>query len=132
MNLGAWVTIVATAALLVANYRKSRAAEWIAKPIAAAGFVVSALQHGALGSTYGVCVLVALCRPYAAGAPAVPASNRQIAEELVLGVETVKTHMRALAEAFGLEDLPQHQKRATLAARALDLGVVGPEDLAAG
>jgi pSer/pThr/pTyr-binding forkhead associated (FHA) protein len=74
-------------------------------------------------------VLVALCRPYAAGTPAVPASNRQIAAELVLGVETVKTHMRALAEAFGLEDLPQHLKRATLAARALELGVVTPEDL---
>jgi DNA-binding NarL/FixJ family response regulator len=54
----------------------------------------------------------------------VPASNRQIAEELFLGIETVKTHVRALAEAFGLEALPQHQKRATLAARALDLGVV--------
>ena len=27
-----------------------------------------------------------------------PASNRQIAEELVLGLETVKSHMRALFE----------------------------------
>jgi hypothetical protein len=72
-------------------------------------------------------VLVALCRPCAAGG-AVPASNRQIADELVLGVETVKTHMRALAEAFGLRDLPQHQKRATLAAQALELGVVTPDE----
>jgi pSer/pThr/pTyr-binding forkhead associated (FHA) protein len=74
-------------------------------------------------------VLVALCRPYAA--TSVPATNRQIAGELVLGVETVKTHMRALVEAFGLEELPQHQKRAMLAARALDLGVVTPADFTA-
>ena len=51
---------------------------------------------------------------------AVPASNRQIADELVIGVETVKTHMRALFEAFDLGALPQHQKRAALAQRALE------------
>jgi pSer/pThr/pTyr-binding forkhead associated (FHA) protein len=73
-------------------------------------------------------VLTALCRPYAAGAFAVPASNRQIADELVIGLETVKSHMSALFEAFGLGALPQHQKRATLAQRALQLGVVAPAD----
>jgi pSer/pThr/pTyr-binding forkhead associated (FHA) protein len=73
-------------------------------------------------------VLTALCRPYAEGAFAVPASNRQIADELVIGVETVKSHMSALFEAFGLGELPQHQKRATLAQRALQLGVVPPPD----
>ncbi|HEY6759096.1 MAG TPA: FHA domain-containing protein [Baekduia sp.] len=71
-------------------------------------------------------VLVALCRPAAAGG--VPASNPQIAAELTLGIETVKTHVRALAWAFGLSDLPQHQKRATLAARALELGMVTRDD----
>jgi pSer/pThr/pTyr-binding forkhead associated (FHA) protein len=69
-------------------------------------------------------VLTALCRPLAQSSFGVPASNREIAEELVIGVETVKTHMSALFEAFGLTDLPQHQKRATLAHRALELGVV--------
>jgi pSer/pThr/pTyr-binding forkhead associated (FHA) protein len=74
-------------------------------------------------------VLTALCRPYTAGSFAVPASNRQIAEELVIGIETVKTHMSALFEAFSLGELPQHQKRATLAQRALETGLVslGPE-----
>jgi len=71
-------------------------------------------------------VLTALCRPYGEGAYAVPASNRQIADELVLGVETVKTHMRALFDAFELGDVPQHQKRATLAQRALQTGLVSP------
>jgi pSer/pThr/pTyr-binding forkhead associated (FHA) protein len=74
-------------------------------------------------------VLTALCRPYAEGSFAVPASNRQIADELVIGVETVKTHMRALFDAFGLGELPQHHKRATLAQRALQAGVVSPQDL---
>ncbi|CAN5224362.1 hypothetical protein BH20ACT16_BH20ACT16_12350 [soil metagenome] len=69
-------------------------------------------------------VLTALCRPYAVSSHAVPATNRQIADELVIGVETVKTHMRALFDAFGLGDLPQHQKRATLAQRALQTALV--------
>ena len=74
-------------------------------------------------------VLVALCRPYGAGAYAVPLTNRQIAEELIIGVETVKTHMRALFDAFGLGDLPQHQKRAALVQRALETGLVTPREL---
>lgn len=75
-------------------------------------------------------VLVALCRPHADSAYAVPATNKQIADELVLGVETIKTHMRALFDAFGLGDLPQHHKRAALAQSALDSGVVSARDLA--
>jgi predicted component of type VI protein secretion system len=75
-------------------------------------------------------VLVALCRPYADSSFAVPASNKQIADELVLGIETIKTHMRALFDAFGLGALPQHHKRAALAQRALDSGIVSSRDLA--
>jgi pSer/pThr/pTyr-binding forkhead associated (FHA) protein len=75
-------------------------------------------------------VLVALCRPYADSSFAIPASNRQIADELVLGVETIKTHMRALFDAFHLGDLPQHHKRAALAQRALDSGLVSAREIA--
>jgi pSer/pThr/pTyr-binding forkhead associated (FHA) protein len=74
-------------------------------------------------------VLVTLCRPYAAGAFAAPLTNREIADELVIGVETVKTHMRALFDAFELSDLPQHQKRAALAQRALETGLVSAREL---
>jgi hypothetical protein len=74
-------------------------------------------------------VLVELCRPFAASSFAVPPSNPQIAAALVIGVETVKSHMRALFEAFELTDLPQHQKRAALAQRALETGVVSARDL---
>ena len=66
-------------------------------------------------------VLEALCRPLRGSRYAAPASNQQIADELVLSVETVKGTLSALFERFGLERLPQNQKRAALAARALEL-----------
>lgn len=75
-------------------------------------------------------VLVVLCRPYAESSYATPPSNGQIADELTLGVETIKTHMRALFDAFELGDVPGHSKRATLAQLALQSGLVGPGDLA--
>jgi len=74
-------------------------------------------------------VLVALCRPYGAASYGAPASNRQIAEELVLSVDTVKGTLHELFEAFGLQDLPQNQKRGALAARALQLGLVTRREL---
>jgi hypothetical protein len=75
-------------------------------------------------------VLVALCRPHReGGAYAAPASNRQIAEEVFLSVDAVKTHLRALFNEFGLANLPQNQKRAALVERALQLGVIAPSEL---
>lgn len=75
-------------------------------------------------------VLVALCRPYKGGSGyAVPASNQQIADELYLGVETVKTHLRALFTKFGLDQNSQHNKRARLVERAMLSGVVTDRDL---
>ncbi|WP_028063013.1 FHA domain-containing protein [Solirubrobacter soli] len=65
-------------------------------------------------------VLEALCRPLQDGGYAAPASNQQIADELVLAVETVKGTLKALFERFGLEHLPQNQKRAALARAFLD------------
>jgi pSer/pThr/pTyr-binding forkhead associated (FHA) protein len=74
-------------------------------------------------------VLVALCRPYRDGAFATPASNRAIASELCISVDAVKTTMRSLFELFGIGDLPQNQKRASLALQALREGVVSRRDL---
>jgi hypothetical protein len=68
-------------------------------------------------------VLDALCRPYKESEFATPATNQQIAEELFLSVDAVKAHLRALFAAFGLEDLPQNQKRSVLAMRAMQLGL---------
>ena len=74
-------------------------------------------------------VLVALCRPFAASRFATPPSNRELAEELYVSVETVKFHLHALFGLFGLGDMPQHRKRAALAQHALELGVVTRHDL---
>ncbi|MFD4295533.1 FHA domain-containing protein [Rhodococcus sp. NPDC058532] len=75
-------------------------------------------------------VLVALCRPFKHGAAfANPASNQQIADELFLTVDTVKAHLRTLFGKFGVEDLPQNQKRVALAERALHSGIVTTRDL---
>jgi hypothetical protein len=77
-------------------------------------------------------VLVALCRPYADSRFAAPPSNRELAAELYLSVETVKFHLHALFEAFGLVDVPQHRKRAELARLALERGVIRPRELLGG
>lgn len=75
-------------------------------------------------------VLRALCRPYKHGAAfATPASNQAIADELFLSVDAVKTHLRALFAKFGVEDLPQNQKRVRLAELAMHSGVVTERDL---
>ena len=68
-------------------------------------------------------VLTALCRPYKTSGPfTTPATNLQIAEELCLSVEAVKTHLRALFARFKVDDLPQGHKRAKLVERAEEWG----------
>jgi predicted component of type VI protein secretion system len=75
-------------------------------------------------------VLVALCRPFKDGSAfATPPTNQAIAAELHLSVDAVKTHMRALFEKLGVEDLPQNRKRVALIERALQSGIVAPREL---
>jgi len=75
-------------------------------------------------------VLIALCRPYKHSATfASPASNQVIASELFLSVDAIKTHLRALFSKFGVEDLPQNQKRVRLAELAIQSGVISERDL---
>jgi pSer/pThr/pTyr-binding forkhead associated (FHA) protein len=76
-------------------------------------------------------VLIALCRPLADTPHGVPATNKEIAAELSVTVDAVKTQLRRAAEVLGLEGIPQNQKRAKLAWAALDTGVVTPRDLLA-
>jgi pSer/pThr/pTyr-binding forkhead associated (FHA) protein len=73
-------------------------------------------------------ILVALCRPVRDSAFATPLTNKEIAEQVSLSVDAVKAHLRTLFERFGLEDLPQNQKRARLAAIALLQGIVTQRD----
>jgi len=70
-------------------------------------------------------ILAALCRPHwhVRGHPR-PATNVEIASEVFLGVDAVKSHLRALYRHFGLSDLPQNQKRTQLALDAMRSGIV--------
>ena len=74
-------------------------------------------------------VLLALCRPLAPGGSGVPASNKEIAEELHLSVDGVKTHIRTLFGKLGIDQLPLYRKRTELAHRAFELGLVTQRDL---
>jgi hypothetical protein len=73
-------------------------------------------------------VLIALCRPVHESDSAIPATNRQIAEDVYLTVDAVKAHLRVLFERYGLSQLPQNEKRARLVASVLDAGVLAPRD----
>ena len=73
-------------------------------------------------------VLVELCRP-ALERDAGAAANREIAAALFVSVETVKTHMRALFDAFAVGDVPQYHKRTELVRLALETGLVSVHDL---
>ena len=58
-----WLTLIASCGLVAAEYRKSQPLKWVFKPIAALGFILLALNHGALNSAYGTTLLtgLALC-----------------------------------------------------------------------
>jgi hypothetical protein len=73
-------------------------------------------------------VLVSLCRPLLGdhAFAAAPATNATIAAELFMSIGAVKANLRALFEKFGIDDLPQNQKRAVLAEQALSRGAVHP------
>jgi hypothetical protein len=73
-------------------------------------------------------VLIALCRPVHESASAIPATNRQIAEEVYLTVDAVKAHLRVLFERYGVSQLPQNEKRTRLVATVLGSGVLAPRD----
>jgi len=75
-------------------------------------------------------VLVALCRPYKGRSGfASPATDQQIADELVLSVGAVRTHLRVLYAKFGIEGLPGDATRVRLAERAFSAGLISERDL---
>jgi hypothetical protein len=75
-------------------------------------------------------ILIALCRPYkGAAAFATPASNNEIASEVFLSIDAVKTQLRGLFNRFEIGELPQNQKRARLVECAFQWGLVSERDL---
>lgn len=73
-------------------------------------------------------VLIALCRPVHDTQSPIPATNRQVAEEVSLTVDAVKAHLRVLFERYGIGDVPQNEKRARLVVCALESGGLTPRD----
>ena len=75
-------------------------------------------------------VLIALSRPYLTGGSsfALPATNQEIAAEIGLGVDAVKAHLRVLFQKFGIQHLPQNQKRGRLVELAIKGGAVSERD----
>lgn len=70
-------------------------------------------------------VLQALALPWAEGQGlTAPASNGEIADQLVVSVHTVKSHLRRLFEKFELDEVPQSRKRAALVEAAFRAGVI--------
>jgi hypothetical protein len=78
-------------------------------------------------------VLRGLCRPMLDDAPyGAPATNREIADELNVTVDAVKTQLGLMFTACGLSALNQGQKRNALARLAIESGAVSRRDLASG
>lgn len=73
-------------------------------------------------------IAIALCRPVRESESAMPATNRRIGDEVFLSVDAVKAHLRELFRRYGLNDLPQNEKRARLAATLLTSGALSPRD----
>lgn len=72
-------------------------------------------------------VLAALCRPCVEATGRLsPATNDEIAQELSLSVEAVKSHLRVLFGKFAIRDLPQNRKRVQLVSLAIEYGLVNP------
>lgn len=78
-------------------------------------------------------ILAALSRPASEGNRyASPATNQEIGEEVFLSVDAVKAHLRTLYRKFGIEDLPQNQKRARLVELVLEGGLLEADPVAEG
>jgi pSer/pThr/pTyr-binding forkhead associated (FHA) protein len=117
---GDLVRVGGTSLAFCAPARESRADVTLTAEGVPVGDVLTAAQRR---------VLVALCRPLSGGRYVAPASNRQIADELVLAIDTVKGTLSRLFELFEVDGLPQNQKRSALAQRALEGGVVRADEL---
>ena len=72
-------------------------------------------------------VLEALCDPLLDSPQrrVSPPTNKEIGAAIYLSERAVKSHLRALFQAFGIDDLPQNAKRTRLVDLAIQHGLVG-------
>ena len=75
-------------------------------------------------------VLDALSRPYLEGnAFATPASDEQIADELVVSIAEVRGHLRVLYAKLGVEEQPPAEARVRLVKQAVSAGLISERNL---
>jgi uncharacterized membrane protein YhhN len=107
-------TAVCLLALLVAEWRKSQPGKWVFKPLASTGFVAVALAGGALDSSYGRAILVALMLSWVGDVLLIPHSR----STFVAGLASFLVGHAAFAIAFVIFGVTW-----SIAAVALALGV---------
>jgi uncharacterized membrane protein YhhN len=101
MALAAALTALAVCALLLAEWRGSRAGVWIAKPLASLGFVAVALLGGALDGGYGRWIVAGLCLCAAGDVLLIPREN---GKPFLLGIGSFALGHVAYACAFSARD----------------------------
>jgi uncharacterized membrane protein YhhN len=116
---GAALTVVATAALLVAEARGSQPGKWATKPLASAGFLVAAVGAGAVGSGYGRVVVAGLALSMVGDVLLIPKSKQAFLGGLVA---FLLGHV-AFAVAFALRGLDAGRALVALAVIALVSGL---------
>jgi uncharacterized membrane protein YhhN len=97
MLLTAALSGLAVVALLAAEWRGSRAAVWLAKPLASLGFVAIAWLSGALDSAYGRTILLGLCLCALGDVLLIPRAN---GKPFLLGIASFALGHAAYAYAF--------------------------------
>jgi uncharacterized membrane protein YhhN len=115
---GPWILLcaLAVAALLVAERRRSERGKWLAKPLASAAFVATALASGALHGRYGQLVLLGLVLCLVGDVLLIPAGRARVFRA---GIVAFLAGHVAFAAAF----LTQPIGPAWLAAGAAGLGL---------
>ncbi len=102
MNELPWIwaglTLVALIFLLIAEYCMSRPGKWLFKPLASAGFVLTALAAGGLDSVYGVLILVGLLLSMAGDVLLIP----RLRASFLAGLVAFLLGHVAYAVAFGM------------------------------
>ena len=107
---------LAVAGLLVAERRRSQPGKWVAKPLASAAFVATALASGALDGTYGRLILAGLLLCLLGDVLLIPSGRVRVFRAGVFAF--LAGHV-----AFGLAFLTQPLDLAWLAGGAACLGI---------
>lgn len=113
----ALMTALAVVALLAAEKTGRREGVWVAKPLAACGYIAVALSLGALDTRYGQWVLAALVLSWFGDVFLIPRSSKRLFRAGVLSF--LLGHV-AFAVAFAQQGI---EKRAALVAAVIVVGV---------